>query len=55
MLLVRKPRLWPFLGGAMKRIVYGVIQLTIESFLNIRFSRRRDYRISLAPLMVIEN
>jgi hypothetical protein len=41
--------------GAVKRIVYGVIESTIESFLNIRFSGRRDYRISVASLMVIEN
>ena len=39
----------------MKRIVYGVIESTVESFLNIRFSGGRDYCILLELLMVIEN
>jgi len=41
--------------GAVKRIVYGVSESTVESFLNIRFSGRRDYCILLESLMVVEN
>jgi hypothetical protein len=39
--------------GAVKRIVYGVSESTVESFLNIRFSGRRDYCIFLESLMVV--
>ena len=42
--------------GAVKRIVHGVIESTVESFLNIRFSGRRDDCIFLESLMgVVEN
>ena len=34
---------------------YGVIESTVESFLNVRFSGRRDYCILLELLRVIEN
>ena len=41
--------------GSVKRIVYGVIESTVESFLNIRFSGGRDYCIFLESLRVVEN
>jgi hypothetical protein len=41
--------------GAVKRIVYGVIESTVESFLNIRFSGGRDDCIFLESLRVVEN
>ena len=41
--------------GAVKRIVYGVIESTVESFLNIRFSGGRDYCIFLDSLRVVKN
>jgi hypothetical protein len=41
--------------GAVKPIIYGVSESTVESFLNIRFSGRRDYCILLELLRVIEN
>ena len=37
----------------MKRIIYGVIESTVESFLNVRFSGRRDDCIFLESLMVV--
>ena len=40
---------------AVKRIVYGVIESTVESFLNIRFSGGRDYCIFLDSLRVVKN
>ena len=39
--------------GTVKRIVYGVIESTVESFLNVRFSGRRDDCIFLESFMVV--